>query len=374
LLNPAAFGHYADMTMMSLATFFLVFAVLLRRQLWRRGTDEGKIPRIALLYSFYFGVDGTHFAWKSAIQQCLTVGLQAYVKLKLLGTIASEPVSMAAYWTLFATFVGNSVLPPLMLSSSVPWVRREGAMAFDVLCDFGYAVGVNGFYVLHTFDFDAIVAVDMVAYLSLVSPCLRVLPVVRTLEKASWVTSGNVDPSRLSRKAAMGFGLLSLAGFALALLAADHDVYPWNTNVCRPCQCSDDLVLERCSYEGQSLVLSRRGITGIKAGVLNGARNVKKLRLSLNNIEMLPTSAFDGASGLELIHLGRNKIEFLEAGALRNLTHLKRLDLDENSLSSLENFNGTLDDLSSLKFLDVSGNDVTCEDVYFGTEMWECFD
>jgi hypothetical protein len=134
------------------------------------------------------------------------------------------------------------------------------------------------------------------------------------------------------------------------------------------------LVLDHCSYEGQSLVLSRRGITGIKAGALNDAPGVKKLRLSLNNIEILPMAAFGGASGLEVIHLGRNKIEFLEAAALRNLVHLKRLDLDENSLSSLENFNGTLNDLPSLEFLDVSGNDVTCEDLHFGTETWECLD
>jgi hypothetical protein len=157
--------------------------------------------------------------------------------------------------------------------------------------------------------------------------------------------------------------LLSLAGFAIALIAADRDVYPWNANVCRPCQCSDELVLERCNYEGESLVLSRRGITGIKASALNGAPNVKNLRLSLDNIKMLPRSAFDGASGLEVIQLGNNKIGSLEAGALRNLPHLKRLELDENALSSLENFNGTLNDLPSLDYLFVVGNDVTCEDL-----------
>jgi hypothetical protein len=172
----------------------------------------------------------------------------------------------------------------------------------------------------------------------------------------------------------MGFGMLSLAGFGLALIAADRDVYPWNTNACRPCQCSDEMVLEHCDYEGHNLVLSRRGIAGIKAGALDGAPNVKKLRLSLNSIDMLPTLVFDGASGLEVIHLSRNKIEFFEAGALRNLTYLKRLELEDNSLSSLENFHGTLNGLPSLERLNVRGNDVTCEDLHFGTETWECFD
>jgi Leucine-rich repeat (LRR) protein len=134
------------------------------------------------------------------------------------------------------------------------------------------------------------------------------------------------------------------------------------------------LVLERCDYEGQSLVLSRRGITGIKAGAMHGAPDVKKLVLYLNDFETLPTSAFDGAPRLESISMGRNKIEFLEAGALRNLTQLKSLSFVSNSLSSLEDFNRTLDDLPSLEYLYVEQNDVTCEDLHIDTETWECFD
>jgi hypothetical protein len=374
LLEPAVFWYHADMTGLALCFFVLVFAVLLRRQLRRRGPEERKFPRIALLYSLYFGVDGTHFAWKSAIQQCFTVEFQAYVKLTLVGTIVSGPVSMAVYWTLIAVLVGNSVIPPLLLSSSVPWVRREGAMAFDVACDLVYSVGIKWFYLLHAFDVVAIVPVGIVAYISFISPCLRILFVVRTLEKTSWAMSGNVDPPRLSRKAAMGFGLLSLAGFGLGLVAADRDVYPWNADVCRPCQCSDELILERCDYEGQSLVLSRRGITGIKAGALDGAPNVKRLDLVHNDFIMLPSSAFDGAPHLERISMGRNKVAFLEAGALYNLTKLKDLWLSFNLLSSLDDFNGALNDLPSLDHLFVGGNDVTCEDLHFGTETWECSD
>jgi Leucine-rich repeat (LRR) protein len=134
------------------------------------------------------------------------------------------------------------------------------------------------------------------------------------------------------------------------------------------------MVLEHCDYEGQILVLSRRGIAGIKAGALDGAPNVKKLRLVHNNFEILPLSAFDGAPRLEFISISRNKIVFLEAGALRNLTQLKELWLNNNLLSSLEDFNGTLNGLPSLELLDVSENDVTCEDLHFGTETWECFD
>jgi hypothetical protein len=378
---PRFFWDFANVIVLA----FVPFVILCWASRWRgsrRGSKEEKCPRIALLYSLYFGVDGTYFALKSAIQQCLTVWVQAHVKLNLVGTLVSGPFSMAVYWMLFAVLVGNSILPPLMLSSSTPWVRREGAMAFDVACDLVYTVGVNFFYMSHTFSSDAIVPVDIMGYMSLVSPCLRILSVVRVLEETSWATLGNsVDPSRLSRKAAMGFGLLSLAGFglALALMAADRDVYPWNANVCRPCQCSDELVLEQCNYEGQNLVLTRRGITGIKAGALNDAADVKGLRLMFNDIETLPPSAFDGVSGLEVINLSYNKIELLEAGALRNLTQLKELWLVDNFLSSLEDFNGALIDLApSLELLDVKGNDVTCEDLRQGlqsiTETWVCLD
>jgi hypothetical protein len=65
-------------------------------------------------------------------------------------------------------------------------------MAFDVACDLGYTVGINWFCLLHAFDFDAIFPVDIVSCLSLLSPCLRALSVVRTLEKASWATMENV--------------------------------------------------------------------------------------------------------------------------------------------------------------------------------------
>jgi hypothetical protein len=260
------------------------------------------------------------------------------------------------------------------IANNGPSNSREGAMAFDVACDFVYTVGVNWACFLHAFAVDAIVPVDIVSHLSLWSPCLRVLSVVRTVEKASWTTSGNVDPSRLPRKAAMGFGLLSLAGFVLALVAADHDVYPWNINACRSCQCSDELVLEHCNYEGQSLVLARRGITGIKAGALDGAPDVKKLIPHINNSKMLPTSAVYDALGLELVSVSHTTIEFLEAGALRNLTRLADLSLGNNFLSSSEEFNGTLSDLPSSCKLYVEENDVTCEDLHFGKETWECFD
>ena len=369
---PTGFWHLANETGLAFCVFVLVVAVLLRRQLWHQGSEKEKLPRIALLYSLYFGVDGTHFVWKSAIQQCLTVGIQAYIKLNFLGAVVSTTVSMAMYWTLFATLVGNAVLPPLLLSSPVPRVRREGAMCFDVACDLFYTVGVNAFYVSHTVTVDGLIAMNIVAYLSFILPCLRVLSVVKTLEKISWSTLGDVKPSRLSRKAAIGFGLLSLAGFTVGLMVANRDVYPWNANVCRPCQCSDDLVLESCNFDGRSLALTRRGITGIKAGALDGAPDLKQLILSLNDITMLPSSAFVGKPSLEVISVSYNSIKFLDVGALRNLTQLAELWLDYNSFSSPGSFNGGLSDLSSLEILNVAGNRVSCKDLQFefGAETW----
>jgi hypothetical protein len=375
--SPSGFLFFSGVTMWGLGTIVLVFAVLLRRQLPHRGPAKAKakLPRIALLYSLYFGVDGTYFAWKSAVQQCFTVGFQAYVKLDIVGTVVSGPFSETMYWTLFAVLVGNIVLPPVLLSSPLPWVRREGAMAFDVFCDLFYTVGVNAFYLFFAFDVDAAIPVDIVAYLSLLSPCLRVLSVVRALEKTSGATTENTNPSRLPRKAAIGFGCLSLAGFALALFA-ERDIYPWNTDACRPCECfgsTDGLVLERCNFEGQSLVLSRRGITGIKAETFN-APSLRKLRLTLNDLKTLPPSAFGGAPGLKIIAMNYNQIGSFDAGAFRNLTMLEELYLNFNSLSSLEDFNGALGDMPSLKALVLYGNSVSCEDVQTNKTTWECYE
>jgi hypothetical protein len=372
LWMPSQFWLNVDVTLYALGVLLPVIAVLLRRKFSPRDPAKSKLPRIALLYSLYFGVDGKYFAWKSAIRQCFIVAFEAFVKLSIMGTIVSGPGSETAYWAVFVLLVGNIVLPPMLLSSPLPWVRREGAMAFDVFCDLCYTVGVTLWYLTFAFDVDAVVPVGIVGYTSLVAPCLRVRSVVRTLEVASWSTTGNVNPSRLPHKAAVGFGLLSLAGFALALVA-QPDVYPWNADTCRPCECStisSGVVLERCSFEGRSLVLSYREISGITPGAFNGAPNLGKLKLAYNNLKTLPPSAFDGAPLLEFIAMDYNDIVFFEAGALRNLTVLKWLDLEFNLLSSLEDFSGDLDDLPSLEKLLLSGNSVSCEEIQTGKETW----
>jgi hypothetical protein len=376
LLTPLQFWINVDVTLYALGALLPVVAVLLWRKFLPRDPAKSKLPRIALLYSLYFGVDGKYFAWKSAIRQCFIVGFQASAKLSVMGTIVSGPGSKAMYWLIFALLVGNIVLPPLLLSSPVPWVRREGAMSFDVFCDLFYTVGVSLWYLMFSFDLDAVVPVDIVGYLSVVTPCLRVRYVVRTIEAASWSAAGNANPSRLPHKAAVGIGLLSLAGFALAL-GAQPNVYPWNTDACRPCKCSSSsggLVMERCSFEGRSLVLSNRGITGIMAGAFNGAPKLGKLKLAYNDFRMLPPLAFDGAPLLEFIAMDYNKISFLNAGVFHSSAMLKRLDLAHNLLSSLEDFSGALDELPSLETLLLSGNDVSCEEIQMGNETWLCYD
>jgi hypothetical protein len=336
-------------------------------------SEDKAFPRIALLYALYFGVDGKYFAWKSAIQQCFTVGIQTYVRLDIVGGVVSGPVTKTFYYIFFALLVMNIVLPPLLLSSSDPRLRRQIAMVFDMICDLCYIVGINFFYFAFTLDVDAITPLDIGAYVSTISPALRVLYVARTYEKILLGTAGNVSPSKLPRKAALGFGVVALAGFALALIAK-RDGYPWNLDACRPCECSEGLVLDRCSFEGHILNLSRRGITGIKAGAFKGAPKLRKLRLSLNDLKTLPTAVFNGASDLEWVAMDINKISSCEAGAFRNLTKLEHLQLDYNLFSSFEDFNGAFSDLPTLELLTLIGNRVSCDDLPKAVSPRECLE
>jgi hypothetical protein len=376
LATPATFRYYFPTLMYASVNYVPFLAVLLRRQFMHRG-PASKLHRVALLYSLYFGVDGDYFAWKSAILQCLTVGLQAHVKLALVGTVVSGPGSAAVYWILLATLAGNAVLPPLLLSSSTPWIRREGAMSFDVLCDLFYTVFVAFFFAAHQWDISPFTPLDTLAYASVVSPCLRIMSNARTLEKGSWAVGTGNDPSKLPRKAAIGLGLVSFAMLALVFLMK-RDIYPWNPDACRPCDCSGNMVLERCAVDGQRLVLSRRGITRIKAGAFNDARNLEFLQLSLNTIETLPAGAFVGASNLKSLMLNYNELFFFEAGAFHNLTQLTQLYLDNNALSSLGDLGGAMSDLPSGELLVLIGNPLSCEDVDTHLKQttgdWECWD
>ena len=71
------------------------------------------------------------------------------------------------------------------------------------------------------------------------------------------------------------------------------------------------------------------------AGAFDNHPDLKSLRLSLNDVEMLLPSAFNGATGLEFICMDFNNIKFLEVGALRNLTQLKKLWFNNNLLWGL---------------------------------------
>ena len=129
-------------------------------RLWFRfhGPDNtiARMPRVALLYRQYFSVDGKYFALKSVATQSLSVLLQTRAKLLRIGMVVADGVTEGWYWTFFCVLLLNCIVPPLLLSSTSPWRRRQGAMLLDVGCDVFYIMGFVQFTVLHQGDFVAI--------------------------------------------------------------------------------------------------------------------------------------------------------------------------------------------------------------------------
>jgi hypothetical protein len=258
------------------------------RLVWLRFGDTAKattrIPRVALLYRQYFGIDGEYFAWKSAVTQSLSVLLQAHAKLLQIGLVVADGVTEGWYWTFFCVLFLNCIVPPLLLSSERPSLRQQGAMLFDVGCDLFYVLGFFAFMVFHQCNFPAMLPTDVGSFFSNVFPLLRILSISRVLmmpRRATGTDNGQATPplpSRLTPKAASCFASLSLLMLA-AVVCWEQNLYPWDRNPCRPCECSADRVLERCEHDGTRLFLAARGITRVspEAFVENNLPNLRDI-------------------------------------------------------------------------------------------------
>ena len=99
------------------------------------------------LYEEYFGIEGKLYGLKVAMLQLLTVMLQAFGKLQIMGGLVSfafhsAPKHSDAFERCFWIFVGflclNSIYPTVLLAvPSVKWVRRGAAM-MDAVLDIAY--------------------------------------------------------------------------------------------------------------------------------------------------------------------------------------------------------------------------------------------
>lgn len=104
----------------------------------------------------HFGLRGTYYPLKVAILQALTVAVQAFGKVYLLGGIvtfaeyqegesASTTLSLRlGFWTFCALLCWNSVYPALLLFFSQSAFARIGAALMDAALDLGYILTYLG--------------------------------------------------------------------------------------------------------------------------------------------------------------------------------------------------------------------------------------
>jgi hypothetical protein len=347
-----------------------------------RNTVEGDVSRVGLLFLKYFGVDGVYFAWKVGAMQYLAVGLQAYSKLLPIGDVAHDAFSVGFYWFFLFVLTLNACVPPFLLSSSNPWMRREGALLFDVLCDVFYLVAFVMFMFFHQFMISAVNPIGIISFSSNASPALRILSVCKILENGTNDRSASATPSRLPRKAAVIFGALSLSTL-LAIVLSGQTGYPFNTQACRPCSCSKDGVLQHCPLDVSRLHLARRGIKRIATGAFRKLDNLEYLNLPFNSITTLENGTFVDLPKLRILSFWSNFVEpsslhstiawtfssdfsgitSIEAGAFVNASALQVLELSFNGLSSVSSLGNVFNELPALQLFRIAGNPLSCEDV-----------
>ena len=99
----------------------------------------------------------------------------------------------------------------------------------------------------------------------------------------------------------------------------------------------------------KSLSLRDNGLTALPNGVFNGLSNLEYLNLAVNDLTALPDGVFDGLANLESLSVGNNDLTSLPDGVFDGLTNLDKLWLYRNALTALPA--GVFDGLSRLTWM-----------------------
>ena len=106
----------------------------------------------------------------------------------------------------------------------------------------------------------------------------------------------------------------------------------------------------------RELSLYSVGIVGLAEDDFNDLSNLEILDLGANQLEGVPSSIFADLSNLEALHLCCNPLTDLPAEVFAGPENMERLHLSENRLTNLPI--GVFAELSSLRYLDLWGNDL----------------
>jgi hypothetical protein len=294
-----------------------------------------------------------------AILQIVIVGMQAQFKLLVLGLVAGEGGSKVMYWVFFAALVLNSVLVPCFLASSNTWAQREGVLFLDIASDVFYVLVFASFLLLQQGDV-AVAPVGLLSSSSNFFPYLRVYAITMLLQKGLPPKVENAEAGKIFRLSSRGAFVCAATSLILlgVIMCVRVDLYPWNPDDCRPCECSKGGVVERCEVDATQLRLVWRGITGITPGAFSGSPNLVKVEIERNpNWDQLEVGVFDDMSELKHISVSRNNLTTLPAGAFTKLPKLNSLFIGENSMPLVEA--GAFAGLMNLENLYLWGNSLT---------------
>lgn len=108
----------------------------------------------------------------------------------------------------------------------------------------------------------------------------------------------------------------------------------------------------------ETLYLNRNKLSdgSFEQNALGSLHRLREFEISYNLLNHVPSNL---QPSIEKLHMTSNKIEFIRSKEFRSLTQLRNIDLAYNRLRAIEH--GTLDNLTGLDRIDLSGNNWHCD-------------
>ena len=328
-----------------------------------------------LWYRTYLVVQGSHYAFKVAALQFLTVVMQGLAKASLFRTIqdthGSESLRASTAVHCFMVLLLCNILFPAMILVIPNYVfSRVGAALFDAVLDVGYMVTSIWLYVVFatTESLTDIFLSSFLNYMSIYICVAHVLCVCRSLETADWIALFQVPRAapnckawkRMILSSAYALTLLAFVGIPVGGIVLGAFSDSSHAGLCPPCECSTvaptSLLLDRCmiptGYVAQAAVgrlefnLTNRNITEVlpDAFIARGAhQEVGSISLRGNHLTELPEGLFRDLlkqTRIDTVDLADNRIVTLprtlfQAGSSGEWTFIGDLHLEGNCLTTL---------------------------------------
>ncbi|CAE7510574.1 Igfals [Symbiodinium sp. CCMP2592] len=378
----------------SLALPYAVLVLVFSYDLLRcRRRVSRRLKPSQIIFERHFGVHGNCYVVKVALIQIMTVLLQAFGKVPLLGgtvtfamyqNVPAASVLKRCFWIFYALLTLNSLYPSILFVRPDSRWCRYGAAVMDIGMDLGYMLtylltvvtamseltletAVRGNFgdaeeldlsnsISPTFAFPSDILQFLAVYISLAHTCCA----CRSVERAKDLGESSAElvepkqskrpiihrtvfPARHGRLVLRCLKALysPMLLLVLFLLLRSPDVYPGHSGdfSCFPCRCSQEARrLESCRLAAvlRQPELALPGVHSIAQGAFDPLGcYVRRLSLANNTLISLPAKRFRRLSCLEVLDLGRGHLEHLEDEAFEGLAQLRLLSLSENNITDL---------------------------------------